>query len=309
MTHVEQMPIFVLGMLQRTGTNHLWDLLGLHPDTELLVPVYEDHLVRCSDHLVDYVSEVTRYWTPDWDVPAEESSALLASLGYGITRWLQGDSDRRMVTKMPSVERADRFFELFPDCPLVLLVRDGRSVSESGVSSFGWSYERAFRRWATAADIVLGVLDQHAGNSNLVLVRYEQLIDDPVASMRALCSGVGLDADRYPYHLIDELPVRGSSTLRSQGANQIHWGPTEKSASFDPRERWRTWDAHRHRRFAEVAGRQQRALGYDLVDAESTTSPSEWIADRRDLVDARYRETRVRLGRVRRAVVRSWTGG
>ncbi len=123
-------PIFVLGMLQRTGTNHLWDLLGLHPDTELLRPVFEDHLVRWSPHLVSYVDDVARRWSDDWQVPPSESADLLRSLGDGIVSWLSNHApDRRIVTKMPSVEQVDRFFDLFPACPLVVIVRDGRACA------------------------------------------------------------------------------------------------------------------------------------------------------------------------------------
>ncbi len=310
MRSLDRTPIFVLGMLQRTGTNHLWDLFGLHPDTELLVPVFEDHLLRCSDPLVSYVAEVERFWSPEWDVPASEAADLLAALGDGILSWVQGDSDRRVVTKMPSVERAERFFDLFPGCPLVLLIRDGRSVCESGVKSFGWSYERAFRRWAAAADIVLEVLNRFSDDPRVVLVRYEDLVDDEAAAMRRLCAAVGLDAERYPYELIEALPVRGSSTLRTQAGSEIHWTPIERTSSFDPRRRFAEWDEHRHRRFAEVAGAQQRALGYECADVPGSSSVADWVSDRKDLLlDARYREARVRLGRVKRAARHAWGDG
>ena len=76
--------VFILGMLHRTGTNHLADLFGLHDGVEVLAPIFEDQLVRHSPLLVAYVDAVTRNWTPEWNVPATEGPALLRSIGDGI---------------------------------------------------------------------------------------------------------------------------------------------------------------------------------------------------------------------------------
>ena len=300
----QQSPIFILGMLQRTGTNHLWDLFGLHPDVELLQPVFEDHLVRWSPHLLAYVDDVTRCWTPEWDVPSSEKDNLLRSLGRGVESWLADRSERRVVTKMPSVEQAQHFFELF-DCPLVLIIRDGRSVAESGVRSFGWSYERAFRRWNAAAEVVLDLQSRHGNHPGFSVVRYEDIIDTPREVMGELCRTTGLDVDRYPFDAIDSLPVRGSSTLRSEaGEETVHWSPVERTGSFDPRERWRTWDDHTHRRFEAVAGASQRALGYEVESTAGQDTPKQAAQDLYDQLDVRWREYRVKLGRARRAVKR-----
>lgn len=303
-------PIFILGMLQRTGTNHLWDLFGLHPDVELLRPVFEDHLVRWSPHLEAYVEDVTRCWSPEWEVPDHERTDLLRSIGRGIESWMSARSERRVVTKMPSVEEAQRFFELF-DSPLVLIVRDGRSVCESGVRSFGWSYERAFRRWNAAAEIVLDLQQRHGDNPSFAIVRYEDIIDKPADVMRDLCLSTGLDPNTYPFDEIEKLPVRGSSTLRAEGGEasqagdqEVHWSPVERTEDFKPKERWQSWDEHTHRRFEAVAGASQRALGYDVDQPTGRNKPLETVQDMRDLFDVRWREQRVKLGRARRALKR-----
>ena len=297
-------PVFILGMLQRTGTNHLWDLFGLHPDVYKLNPVFEDQLVRWSGHLFDYVDDVTRCWSPEWEVPTSERSSLLQSIGGGIASWIASHDERRVVTKMPSVEQAERFFELFPDCPLVVLVRDGRNVSESGVKSFGWSYERAFDRWRRAADVVLDLQRQHADNPRFAVVRYEDVVDDPVGVMRQLCDVAALDPERYPFAEIEKVPVRGSSTLRSEHGSDLHWTPVERTTDFDPRSRFKSWDDHLHRRFEAVAGSQQRALGYDLVETTGDESINDRVDTAKQLAELRVRRLRVHAGRARRAVLR-----
>jgi hypothetical protein len=139
----------------------------------------------------------------------------------------------------------------------------------------------------------------------MIMVRYEELIDEPARVMREVCAAVGLDPDVYPYDQIDELPVLGSSTLTSESGAQVHWAPMERTAAFDPRERWRTWDDHTHRRFDAVAGAQQRALGYTTLDVGGTDSPVERVGDLRDRIwDVWRRQVRVKLGRLRLAARR-----
>ncbi|MEM7271499.1 MAG: sulfotransferase [Actinomycetota bacterium] len=300
-----QAPIFILGMLQRTGTNHLWDLFALHPNVETAAPVFEDHLVRWAPHLVAYADDVSRGWSPEWNVPPEEAEQLLRHLGKGVQQWLAQRSTKRIVTKMPTVEQAQHYFSLFPDSPLVVIVRDGRSVAESGVKSFGWSYERAFRRWNMAAEIVLQLQRDHGDRDGFAVVRYEDIIDKPGAVMRDLCVVADLDVDRYPIEEVESLPVRGSSTLKSDDNEaQLHWAPVERSGSFNPRERWRSWDEHLHRRFAAVAGASQVALGYDLEPVDGRDSVRDRLADLRAHVDVRYKEQRVIAGRARRSLRR-----
>ena len=224
--NVNDRPIFILGMLQRTGTNHLWDLFGLHPDVFKLEPIFEDHLVKWSSHLVAYADDVSSHWSSDWNVPDEERAALLRSIGHGISDWMAGHSDRRVVTKMPSVDQVTQFFDLFDDCPLVLIVRDGRNVCESGHNSFGWSYERAFHRWTRAADAVLAVRERFGDDPRLSIVRYEDVVDTPVDVMQRLLPATGLDPDRYPFDEIDALPVPRivHAALRRRGCDPLGAG-------------------------------------------------------------------------------------
>ncbi len=298
-------PVFVLGMLQRTGTNYLADLFELHDDVRALKPIFEDHLVRWSPHLLAYVDDVTRGWTDDWEVPDHEPAALLRSLGDGVAAWVAGHHpDHTVVTKMPSVEQAEHFERIFPETHVVVLVRDGRNVVESGVNSFGWTYERAIRRWSAAAEIVVRMRDSF-DPAYFHLVRYEDIASEPDREMLRLCKAIGLDESGYPLDAAASLPLRGSSTLRSEGSSdEIHWTPVEKPEGFDPMARWASWDDHVRRRFAQLAGPHQTALGYDVDEPEGPPSLRDRWIDWRDGLDYELRANRVRLGRARRAVRR-----
>ena len=300
-------PIFILGLLPRSGTNHLWDLLGLHPATELMHPVYEDHLVRWTPHLVHYVEDVSRRWSPEWEVPADEATELLSSLGDGVAAWITGGSSRHVVTKMPSVQNAHLFFRVFRSSPLVVVVRDGRSLAESGVRTFGWTYERAFRSYSMTAQVLLD-LQATAPSERLHVVRFEDLVQHPDATVRSVCEHCALDPDLFPYERIADLPVRGSSALAGNGGD-VHWARTDKPQGFAPVERWHTWSPHLHRRFAQLAGEQHQALGYDLLHAPGSDTIAERLGDFRDgLLDSTLRDVRERVGRVRKAVPRAVKG-
>lgn len=297
--------IFILGMLPRTGTNHLADLFELHRDVAVLKPVFEDHLVRFSPLLTTYVDEVTRHWSPEWEVPADEPARLLAEIGGGVVRWICSPyPGKTVVTKMPRVENVGRFFDLFPNCGLVILTRDGRSVVESGVRSFDWPYEFAFRMWNNAAEEVLRFREANEDQPRLQIVRYEDLIDDESTVMARLFGAFGLDPQGFNPAAVEELPVRGSSLLAESGS--LHWDPVARPDGFDPRERWRSWDQHLHRRFNAVAGAAQQDLGYAVEPSAGEDSVTERAASLQGSALARWRETKASLRRMRRVVTRTW---
>ena len=58
-------------------------------------------------------------------------------LGDGLVSFLWVERDRRLVAKTASVRNVDRFFTFFLRAHLLILVRDGRSVVQSCMSTFG----------------------------------------------------------------------------------------------------------------------------------------------------------------------------
>src|SRR3954462_3809893 len=127
-------PIFILGILERSGTNFLWDLVSAHPDVGIRAPIYEDNLLRSAHLLQRYVDDVASRWQdPRWNVSPDEPRELLRHIGGGIAEFITpGATTPYVVVKTPNVDNLSMFFELFPESPLVLLVRDGRNVTESG---------------------------------------------------------------------------------------------------------------------------------------------------------------------------------
>src|SRR5260370_30273030 len=66
-----------------------------------------------------------------------------------------GSERARLIMRTPSVQHLSRVFRLFPDARVLVLVRDPRSVVESGRAGFGWTPETAMQLWAEGARTIL----------------------------------------------------------------------------------------------------------------------------------------------------------
>ncbi len=264
-------PIFLLGILPRCGTNYLLDLLRVHPDCRAPEPVWEDFFLYHADRLREYVDAVYDHWTPGWGVDDTLRDRLFEQLGGGMIAFLaERASARRVVTKTPRIDNLHFFFTLFPDAHLLILVRDGRSVVESGVKSFGWYREAAIHSWAAAARTILQFdATNRSSGANYRIVRYEDLWDDLERELRRLLSFLELDPEVYDFDAAAHLPVRGSSKVREHGGAAIHWKPVARTRAFDPMSRWRHWSRARHERFNWVAGRYLTDLGYEPLSFKS----------------------------------------
>lgn len=264
---VQEQPIFILGILPRCGTNFLWDLFTAHPDCAGVGPIHEDFLVYHARHLIEYADSVYKSWNRDWGAGESLRGQICENLGAGVCRFLmQQAAGKRAITKTPRVDGLEHFFALFPHACLVILVRDGRAVVESGVKSFGWYRESAIRRWARSAERI-DAFNKKYGDSDrrYCLVRYEDLWTDQENELRRIFKRFGLDADVYDFEGAAKLPLRGSSILRDTG-KQIHWKPVEKPADFDALARFRHWGRARHLRFNDLAGTALGRFGYSEHD-------------------------------------------
>jgi hypothetical protein len=282
-------PIFILGISERSGTNFLFHLLCLHPECHPGGPIWENYLTLHLDLLVRFAETVYEQWNPKWNVAETigPSGVLLEDLGNGLIDYLNrqmrvtpssvgstNDDDanvargpapgpRRLVTKNPSVRNLSLFFRLFPRVPLLILVRDGRAVVESGVRSFQLSYEQAMHDWTDAGASILQFLEcPIAQQSPLLLVKYEDLFHHPEEQLRIIFEFLRLSPERYDFSAAQRLPVVGSSELVQQGERTIHWRGVEKQTGFDPTRRWEHWSPAMRDRFLWIGGEVLKKLGY-----------------------------------------------
>ena len=173
--------------------------------------------------------------------------------------------------KTPDTTHVESFRYLFPEQRLLILVRDGRSVVESGVRSFGWDYDEATFRWRRSARRILKFVRENDGVAYR-LVRYEDLYLNLEDQLRDILTFVDLDTGVYDFEAAANLPVRGSSDVRGNSGDQVHWKPVAKDEHFNPLRRWQSWSRAQHERFNWIAGDAMIQLGYDLVEFDSNRS-------------------------------------
>ena len=283
-------PIFIHG-IHRSGTNFIWRLLLLHADCHI-GSVGEDFLLKHAHLLKQFSDKVYRDWIPRWENRMGGSpNYLLDFLGQSLIfftkppfynydgefveemteKKLTNDDVRRLrlVSKTPSLNNLPLFFNLFTDAHLILIIRDGRSVVESSMKTFGWSFEKCIERWVAAAEKIFAFdkNDKEFG-ARYSIVRFEDIYNNPKAEMLKLLPVLNLDKEKYNFDKILSLPIYGSSEIRKSG-EEMHWKPVQKKDSFDPVNRWNYWDDRMHDRFNWLAGDMMEAFGYSLKPTQN----------------------------------------
>lgn len=258
--------IFVLGISQRSGTNFLYQLICLHPHCHPRW-VYEDFLVSHSDLLLRYAESKYGSWSADWGFGEDTIDKLVVNLGRGLhsfleTRDVENQGSGYLVTKTPTCRNLDNYFRLFPQSPLIILVRDGRSVTESLVRGFHWSYERAMHNWADESHRIVEFEHQwqDVKDNRYLIVRYEDLYRNTAVEMTRILLFLDLPVHLYDFNAAAELPIIGSSFANS--GDRVDFTPKEKSSDFDPLRRWSGWSKAMQTRFNWVAGDFLVAFGY-----------------------------------------------
>jgi protein-tyrosine sulfotransferase len=291
-----QHPIFVLGILQRSGTNYLNNLLLLHPEIKSPGLVWEDFFLAHGDLLAFYMERVLSSWPHQWveEVGAEfGSSALLKYIGNSLIDFMEAQYRNRLekgfyplpertpvnlVSATPSVRNLHMFFDVFPNAAPIIIVRDGRALVESGVRSFGWDYDEGMRMWAAGARLIQDFCRNPKHEGKYLLVRYEDLYTRTEQEMGKVLDFLGLDRSRYDFQASQNLGVMGSSELvKTDGS--LHWKSIDKSAGFNPLARASEWSPHLRSRFEWIAGEQMRALGY-MMDKVSPRPTWNRLVDR-----------------------------
>lgn len=275
---------FILGIMPRSGTNFLLRLLTLHPACVDPGRIGEDFFVHNSDLLVRYVNEIYKIWR-SWTAKKDilPPDVLLSYFGDALTRFLnfqfackstkaagsdQGYSPsgqaRFLVVKTPSVRCLLNFFRIFPAAHLVILIRDGRAVVESGVRSFDWDYEKAMKDWAIAARTITQFkANMQNTNHKFLIVKYEDLCSNMKGELCRIFQFLCLESEVYDFDGAKSLSITGSSeTWRKGKTDKINWKPAEKTSDFNPLARFSHWNKKKHERFNWIAGDSLSVLGY-----------------------------------------------
>jgi hypothetical protein len=241
----------------------------------------EDFFLYEADHLFRFVYSAYDRWNPRWPLHKHNTAEdLVSALGNGILDFLyrqkqHSDSSGQSVVpiaKTPHPRNVDGFSKLFPDGYLLILVRDGRSVTESMMQTWKTPFDQAVWKWKEGAGAVCEFIREHGRSGSWhQVIHYEDLVQDTPSVLRSIFEAAHLDADLYPYSDLENTKVVGSSTFRDENEDDV-WTEQEPGDDFDPLSRFASWSADQHNRFEWLAGAELRELGYPLEKGRHTAS-------------------------------------
>lgn len=254
--------VMVHGIMPRSGTVYIGELLRRHPDLFAYphqlweVPALQltGELRRLQDHFL-------RGYKPNLGKLGDDD--FVAVFGASIMAYLHqpAPSEKRLLIKMPSVQYLNNFFSMFPFENLLILVRDGRDLVHSTLRTWKrLNFVQVCLRWNRSARIVLKTrkMLQDNGCEGYLFVRYEDALRDAQGFVTDACKSFGLDAGRYPFDSIDSIKVIGSSKLE----HNVTWQFIKRPKNFAPVGYWENWSALRKTIFKAIAGRSLVELGY-----------------------------------------------
>jgi hypothetical protein len=264
--------IYVSAVSVRSGSNYFYRLLNKHPDCFGATPG-EDYFLHESDHLLRFVDSVYHLWNLRWPLrQRNRAEDIISALGKGILDFLYRQqqyleaSDQSIVpvAKTPNTRNVGVFPNLFPDGYLLILIRDGRAVTESMMQTWETPFDQAVQKWKNGAGAVCEFIRVHGRSGPWhQVIHYEDLVQDTPSVLRSIFEAAHLDPDTYPYDDLETTKVVGSSTFK-EGSEDDVWTEQEPDDDFDPLSRFASWTEHQHKRFEWLAGNELRELGYPL---------------------------------------------
>lgn len=265
--HMRSRMIMIFGISPRSGTNFLFDVAGLHPEVQCTEAFYEDGFCLFAEDLDGYSRRLTTFWKRF--NREHETSQVMSALGVGLEQLLRAgvaDSDC-VLTKTPFASGIHHGADLFPDATPVVVVRNAHAVVASAQRTWGTRPVLAAYRWASGAGELKNFL---TARPETVVIRYEDLVQDPVSEAGKLFEAAGLEPSLVTADMIAALGVRGSSSLgRADG--DVHWRPVERPADFDPTQRALDLTENDRRLVEGIVAEGHAFFGYDSGPASRPT--------------------------------------
>jgi hypothetical protein len=258
MTHYKG--VYIIGQTERTGTNFLYNLLLQHPDVHRTAQPGEDRLLMHSSHLLDYVESTSSQWSENWKGMNvhERKSALMAEIGMSLQRFLS-EEEKFVITKSPSAIGIENYHKFFTDYFPIILVRDGRNVVESLVSSFNTGYGESMKEWALSVDSIIAFRRQYP---DTLLLKYEDLFADPFQCISGILSRLNLDSSKISAQDLEEQDIIGSSQS-SNKKGEVDWSKKmDRNQGFDPNKRYSKWNPWIRLKYRIICGQAAKKMNY-----------------------------------------------
>lgn len=243
---------------QRGGTNVLMNLLSSHPRTQRTGNEFHEVFFGRADRrrakwvVRAFAAPVLLAATPSslWPYRFHDRRALprwartYARAMLFVNRWSNYKATDRPAGSRSLAERASAravikavnglafatpiFDGLYPQCYYVFLVRDPFALGH-GFIRRGWTAERFARMYR---DVGQRFLDEERQRSDARIVRFEDLLEQPIETTRHLWRFLGLDPD-----VATTFKLQAKMTTRPDGTRTLPFGSREREIVwFEPGE-------------------------------------------------------------------------
>ena len=255
--------IMIHGIMPRSGTVYVGELLRLHPDLYSYPhQLWEFPALQLTDGVLKLQHQFLNAYKLNAGKLADEE--FLPLFGASLLGYLHtvAPADQRILIKTPSVQYLSHFFSMFAFESLLILVRDGRDLVHSTLRTWPQlNFIQVCLRWNRSARVILDNLEHLRSTGNRWwLARYEDALFEPEQFVRDACHHFELDAGRYPYPQIEQIRVIGSSKLEER--HRLSWRHLKKPTNFRPVGYWERWSRAKKSIFKVLAGQSLRQLGY-----------------------------------------------
>jgi protein-tyrosine sulfotransferase len=256
--------IFIQGIMPRSGTVYIGELLRLHPCIYAFPnQIWEFPALALSNDLNKLQSKFLSSYRFNQDKFEENDFVVLFGAAFMAYLHQSIPVDQRLLIKMPSVQYLNYFPAMFPHENLIILLRDGRDLVHSTLRTWKQlNFVQVCLRWNRSARIILTTVKQleSCGETEYLLVKYEDALEKPEGFIPEVCRRFGLNESEYPYERIQAIRVIGSSKLEKKGG--VRWRHLDRPKDFRPLEYWKDWSPIRKVVFKAIAGKSLIELGY-----------------------------------------------
>jgi hypothetical protein len=171
---------------------------------------------------------------------------------------LHSSKKQIVLEKTPyHIEHVDRILKWYPEARIICIVRDGRDAIDSQILA-PWTHSSPKRHalywvWCVRRSIKL----RRNYPQSVKVVRYEDLVMDPMSTLRKLSSHIGID---YESKMLDEIDDAGIVPPW-----ELEW-KGESNRSLDPKKvfKWLRNDNHNYKEWTSWMFRELNILGYDV---------------------------------------------
>ena len=255
--------VLVLGC-PRSGTSVLaW---AIAQNREFWTSAESDFLIHLFGRGQLHTSFKKAYERPDggWLAKNRVSFGEFAGhIGIGVDQLFQSRSKgRRWIDATPGhTLMAEELRHLFPNGRFVNIVRDGRAVVNSMIRSgfeTDWSgdFKVACKTWEHY--VSRGRRFEDRLRDRALGIRYERMIEDPVAVFREIYDFLGAEPGAEAAAEF----IRTKRVNSSYGNKTMEDVKAVKDPSLLPKEPWREWSSSMIRTFESIAGSLMDELGF-----------------------------------------------